>query len=138
MLVIFSAILFVQVFNESALSAVAEYRSKRGVPERSVIDATVSFDGTWAKRGHSSHYGVQAVILHETGCIIDYNIFSNLCRACDRKERSSPDTNSEDYKRWLESHSPNCRRNFCRSANAMEAEGAIVLWERSIPKYNLR
>ena len=49
-----------------------------------------------------------------------------ICAACDWKERSSPDTNSEDYKRWLESHSPNCRRNFCRSANAIEAEGAIV------------
>ena len=53
-----------QIFNESATTAVAEFRSKQEVPEHSVIDRTVLFDGTWAKRGHSSHYGVQAVILN--------------------------------------------------------------------------
>ena len=127
-----------QVFEESALKAVTDFRKKKDVPEDRIADAAVSFDGTWAKRGHSSHYGVQALVLQTTGCVIDFNVFSNLCVVCDRMERSSPDTSSDGYRRWLESHSPHCRRNFRRSANAMEADGAVVLWQRSIAKYQLR
>ena len=71
-----------QVFNESPNTPVAEFRSKQEMSEHSVIDTTVSFERHVAKGGHSSHYGVQAVILHETCCVID--IYSNMCRACDR------------------------------------------------------
>ena len=41
------------------------------------VDAIVSFDGTWARRGHTSHYGVQSVILKGTGCVLDINVHSN-------------------------------------------------------------
>ena len=38
----------------------------------SVIDAAVSFDGTWAKRGFTSLTGVVFVIYVDTGEVFDY------------------------------------------------------------------
>ncbi|GFS59944.1 uncharacterized protein TNCV_3957401 [Trichonephila clavipes] len=45
-----------------------------------VIDITVSYDGTWQKRGHSSLYGIGIVIDILTGLIIDYEILSKYCQ----------------------------------------------------------
>ncbi|GFW81934.1 uncharacterized protein TNCV_2886081 [Trichonephila clavipes] len=47
-----------------------------------VIDITVSYDGTWQKRGHSSLYGIGIVINILTGLIIDYEILSKYCPEC--------------------------------------------------------
>ncbi|GFW89908.1 uncharacterized protein TNCV_2980041 [Trichonephila clavipes] len=47
-----------------------------------VIDITVSYDGTWQKRGHSSLYGIGIVIDILTGLIIDYEILSKYCPEC--------------------------------------------------------
>lgn len=48
------------------------------VPE--VVDTAVSFDGTWAKRGYSSLFGVQAAISVETGKVLDCQVHSKICR----------------------------------------------------------
>ena len=37
---------------------------------------TVSFDGTWQKRGHASMQGVAAIINIVTGLVVDYEILS--------------------------------------------------------------
>ena len=39
---------------------------------------TVSFDGTWQKRGHVSMHGVVAVIDVVTGLVVDYEVLSQL------------------------------------------------------------
>ena len=48
-----------------------------GVPSR-----TVSQDGTWQKRGHSSHNCVSSAIDFETGLVLDHQVISNYCQAC--------------------------------------------------------
>ena len=53
-------------------------------------------------------------------------------------EMSNPDKDSVEYRLWLEDHAPKCRKNFEQSSNAMEAQGAVVLWKRSIEKNKLR
>jgi len=40
--------------------------------ETDPIDICVTYDGTWHKRGHSSHHGVGVIIDLATGLIIDY------------------------------------------------------------------
>ncbi|GFT52722.1 uncharacterized protein TNCV_205671 [Trichonephila clavipes] len=52
-----------------------------------VIDITVSYDGTWQKRGHSSLYGIGIVIDILTGLIIDYEILSKYCPECTTAKR---------------------------------------------------
>ena len=100
------------------------------------IDAIVSFDGTWARRGHTSHYGVQSVILKGTGCVLDLNVHSNYCQTCVQADNKN--IHSEAYKVWLTTHVPRCRKNFTGSSPAMEAAGAVELWKRSVAKFNLR
>ena len=62
------------------------YRSRIGAADDDVVDAAISFDGTWARREFSSLYGVQAVVLE--GSVIDFNVFSSHCKACQKIDES--------------------------------------------------
>ena len=58
----------------------------------SVEDIAVSFDGTWAKRGHTSLYGVVFVLSVDTGEVLDYCIMSKFCKACSMWESKKNQT----------------------------------------------
>ena len=69
--------------------AVRDIRTVRGqergetLLENELINEIVSFDGTWAKRGHSSLFGVQAVIhIMQTGKILDNQVHPKICDVC--------------------------------------------------------
>lgn len=49
-----------------------------------VVDAAVSFDGTWAKRGFTSLTGVVFVLSVDTGEVLDYHVLSKSCQTCTR------------------------------------------------------
>ena len=49
------------------------------VPFDEIIDAAVTCDGTWSKRGFTAMYGVVAVISWETGQVLDFEIKSKRC-----------------------------------------------------------
>ena len=42
----------------------------------------------------------------------------------------------EEFEEWLLEHE--CDINFAGSSTAMEFEGAVVLWNRSVERHNLR
>lgn len=44
-----------------------------------IINLSVSYDGTWHKRGHTSNYGLGIVIDVLTGLVIDFHILSKYC-----------------------------------------------------------
>lgn len=48
---------------------------------------TVSGDGTWKKRGHSSLYGVSSIIGWETGKVLDVLVKSSYCKTCETWKR---------------------------------------------------
>lgn len=104
-----------------------------------IIDAAVSFDGTWAKRGFTSLTGVVFVISIDTGEVLDYHVMSKSCRKCSLKN-SQCEGNVEEFEEWRREHvaSGDCDINFEGSSPAMEAEGASVLWNRSIELHNMR
>ena len=102
------------------------------------MDECVSFDGTWAKRGHSSLFGVQAILHMETGKVLDTQVHSKLCNICCAKEETLPDKTSDAYITWYEGHKPACTRNTEVSSNAMEAQGAKEMWNRSVEKNRMR
>ena len=43
-------------------------------------DCCVSVDGTWQRRGHSSHHGVVSAISTDSGKCVDAEVLSNLCK----------------------------------------------------------
>ncbi|GFU86721.1 uncharacterized protein TNCV_4966661 [Trichonephila clavipes] len=105
--------------------------------EGSHADITVSYDGTWQKRGHSSLYGIGIVIDILTGLVIDYEILSKYCPECTTAKRDLGE-NSAEYSMWYKSHQEECSKNYVGSSNAMEVKAAEILWKRSIKNCGMR
>ena len=111
---------------------------ENGIEGNDAMDAAVSFDGTWAKRGFTSLTGVVFVMSVDTGEVLDCHVLSKTCQSCKlKKDRCNSD---EEFEEWKMEHiaSGGCDVNFHGSSPAMEAEGAKVLWNRSLQRHNLR
>ena len=78
------------------------------------VAVAVTFDGTWMTRGHKSHIGCCFVLDAHTRTVIDMEVLCNYCIIC--KEQ-------KDHV---------CHMNFDGKAGAMEKEGALRLWSRSL------
>ena len=100
--------------------------------ENNILDAAVSFDGTWAKRGFTSLTGVVCAISVDTGEVLDFYVLSKSCLKCTLKRGKCSD---EEFDEWLLQHE--CDINFAGSSPTMESEGAIILWGRLIERHNL-
>lgn len=106
---------------------------------KDVIDITVSYDGTWHKRGHTSQYGVGLVIDVLTGLVVDFEVLSKFCHMCSFAI-TDLGQNSPEFHFWFEEHkkSGECRSNYSGSSNALEMVGAERLWSRSVENCKLR
>ncbi|GFS26282.1 hypothetical protein ElyMa_005208700 [Elysia marginata] len=91
----------------------------------------ISYDGTWHKRGHSSHFGVGVAIDCNSGFVLDTQVLSNYCHGCE----VGPKPDSPLYIECRANHE--CQKNFAGSSNAMEAEAAVAIFRRSINKRGL-
>ena len=100
--------------------------------ENGILNIAVSFDGSWQKRGFTSHNGIAAVIDLLTGLPIDFEVLSNFCIKCKAVEGQQEDLE------WKKRNEPNCPKNFEGTAGAMEVACAKKLWSRSIEKHNFR
>ncbi|KAH9360362.1 hypothetical protein HPB48_003557 [Haemaphysalis longicornis] len=60
---------------------------------------SVTYDGSWMTRGHSSHIGVGVVIEPFTGLFLDFVTLSNFCAGCER----GPKVGDPAYQAWKES-----------------------------------
>lgn len=92
---------------------------------------TVSYDGSWHKRGITSKYRVGCCIEMTTGLVIDFEVLSKYCRSCDvikEKIKGRP----EELEAWLETHKPICERNFEESSPMMESYAPQKIWSRSL------
>ena len=96
-----------------------------------VVD--ISYDGTWHKRGYSSHYGVGVVVDIDSGLILDTHTVSNYCRGCEK----APPSDSASFTAWNETHKKSCNKNFDGTSNAMEVEAAAVIFARSVEQRKL-
>lgn len=82
------------------------------------IDIAVAVDGTCQKRGFSKVVTVTSV---DTGKVLDVKILSKHC-VCPNKNE----------------HLIHCSKNFDGYSGRMEVEGALHIFQRSIPKYDAR
>ena len=126
-----------EVLKESVLKVKAAHLAVNSDTCIDPLSLTVSFDGSWMKRGHTSMYGVAAVIDVLTGLVVDYIVLSKFCHACTRKKVELGDT-SKAYQEWYTNHKEECAINYEGSSNAMEPEAARRLWSRSEYKLGLR
>ncbi|GFT79854.1 uncharacterized protein TNCV_4597751 [Trichonephila clavipes] len=105
---------------ESMKNAATEVKKLKNSPLESIICCGVSLDGTWQKRGFSSHNGCVSCISIDTGKILDIEIMSHFCRICSKKAKV-PDAASNAH----------VCCNHMGSASSMETVGAYRIFERS-------
>ncbi|GFT23694.1 uncharacterized protein TNCV_3511591 [Trichonephila clavipes] len=103
------------------------YEAPTDVP---VVDISVSFDGSWLTRGHTSLIGIACVIDILTGYVIDFEVMCKVCRNCSVAKRKLGESSAE-YDIWYECHRKDCDVNHSGSSTSMEMEAALILWERS-------
>lgn len=104
--------------------------------DNTILDLTVSYDGSWHKRGFTSKYGIGCCIELTTGLVIDVEVISKYCRLCEsmgQKLKDSP----QQFQLWKESHKEQCQCNFEGSSPMMESEAAKRIWQRSL-QHNFR
>ncbi|XDV25679.1 hypothetical protein PO909_029555 [Leuciscus waleckii] len=103
-----------------------------------VINIGVSFDGTWKKRGFTSHYGIGVCIDILTGLVIDFEVLSSYCHACVLKQSAKIEgkITVEEFNSWRETHT-DCAKNFTGSSKAMEQQAAKRIWARSVSRHQL-
>lgn len=115
-----------------ATKAVAqEIVQKAGLEERSLTAAegiTVSGDGTWKTRGHTSVVGACSVIGAESGKVLDYEVMSTFCKVCSsyRGPKFGP-----KYAQFFLRHKAVCKKNHCGSSGKMEVDGMLKIFKRS-------
>ena len=93
----------------------------------------VSIDGTWQKRGYSSHNGVVTIISLDTKKCLDVEVLSDKCQQCQKWENRIDDPR---YNAWKASH--NCKINHKGSSGSMETVGAVRIFERSVATRGLK
>lgn len=67
------------------------------IKENDVIDISVTYHGTWQKRGHTSLYGIGIVMESITGLVVDFHILSKYCHECATSAQALGET-SPEYK----------------------------------------
>lgn len=107
-----------------------EIRHAYNSSDSAVIDVSVSFDGSWLTRGHTSLIGIGCVIDILTGYVIDFEVMSKVCRHCSQAKREFGESSAE-YSIWYSGHESVCEINHTGSSGSMEMEAAMVLWKRS-------
>ena len=98
-----------------------------------VLVVDISYNGTWHKRGHSSHYRVGVFVDIASGLILDTHTVSNYCRGFEK----APPSNSASFTAWNKSHKKSFNKNFDGTSNAMEVEAAAVIFARSVGQRKL-
>ncbi|GFW97186.1 uncharacterized protein TNCV_631911 [Trichonephila clavipes] len=105
--------------------------------QNNIIDITVSYDGTWHKRGHTSLYGIGIVIDIMTSLVVDFEVLSKCCHECSMAAKDMGEA-SPEFQIWKSGHSEKCQKNFDGSSGSMEMHAAYILWNRSISDCTMR
>lgn len=103
-----------------------------------VMNGMVTYDGSWMTKGHKSHIGVGCVVDSDTGFILDHEVLSNDCVQCTKLENKRAKMTKGKFDALKSEHKPKCQKNFNGKSGAMEAEGAVRMWQRSVKKNKMR
>lgn len=98
-------------------------------------DLSVSVDGTWMKRGHTSFYGCSSIISIDTGKVLDIQVMSKYCHQCATRTKLH---NLIEEAEWQENHKLYCLRNYTGSSGGMESAAVLKMFSRSEIQYGVR
>ncbi|XP_046608182.1 uncharacterized protein LOC124299203 [Neodiprion virginianus] len=121
----------------SMQQAVNEGKELTSKKENSETNLTVSGDGAWKKRGHTSRFGVVTLAGKYIKIILDSCVKSTYCQSCvfwEKKKESDP----EAYEEWLSIHEEECNINREGSASKMEVDGVKDVFGRSFSEYGVK
>ena len=104
--------------------------------ENPIIDISVSFNGTWQKRGFTSLYGVGICVDVLTGHVVDDAVLSKVCHAC--KLQVAKNLPEAELAACREEHAADRCRNHHQSSKSMEQEAAKIMWQHSVEKFSFR
>lgn len=79
-----------------------------------------------------SRTGASFVMDMFSGMVLDCEVLSNFCRACAIMKKKADKKSFDEWSRTQ--HSGKCQMNFAGLSGAMEAEGAVRMWNRSEEK----
>ncbi|GFU35448.1 uncharacterized protein TNCV_3641341 [Trichonephila clavipes] len=96
-----------------------------------IIHVSVSYDGTWQKRGHTSNLGLGIIIDVLSGLVLDFEVLSKYCQNCVVAGRDMGVDSAEFYI-WQKGHADECDKNFDGTSGAMEMHAALIMWRLSI------
>ncbi|XP_028392982.1 uncharacterized protein LOC114517447 [Dendronephthya gigantea] len=97
-------------------------------PTNQINQCSVSCDGTWQRRGHSSLNGCVTTLSMDTGKCLDVEILTKVCHGCQKVEREK---DLEEKAAKKEVHISKCKINHKGSSAAMETEGVKRIFRRS-------
>lgn len=117
--------------------AVEEEKKQTLEKENSETNLTVSGDGTWKKRGHTSRFGVVTLAGKYSKKIIDSCVKSTYCQSC-VYWKNKKDSDPEAYEEWLSLHEDDCDINHKGSASKMEVDSVKDMFGRSISEYGVK
>lgn len=66
--------------------------------------------------------------------MLGFVALSNYCKACEER----PEEDDADYDSWEAAHRGKCQKNIDCSSAAMESEGAVILFKRSVDLHGFR
>ena len=98
--------------------------------ENDAGECGISIDGTWQKRGYSSHNGVVTAISLDTKKCLDVEVLSDKCQQCLKWSKKQ---NAKSKK-----PTTNARSNHTESSGSMETAGALRIFERSCATKGLK
>lgn len=116
-----------------ANASMVEASASEKILKKSSKSISVSGDGTWKTRGHSSLVGVCTVVGAESGKAIDVEVMSSFCKGC--SSYKGPKFGPK-YSSFMARHKGLCTKNHSGSAALMEVKGMLRIFERSEKKHD--
>ena len=123
------------VADVSMSKAAEEVKALYDPDDNGAYSIAVSGDGTWRKRGYTSSRGVVSVLALTSGKVLDKEVMSKECFACMHNQRMKSE---EEFTEWWEDHKNECHANFQGSSGAMDSEGCVRIFKRSVEKHGLK
>ena len=77
-----------QVANDSMMNNAMNVKDSCGNDKG---ECGISLDGTWQRRGHVSHNGVVTAISLDTKKVLDVEVLSDKCQACQKWQKKQND-----------------------------------------------
>lgn len=118
-----------EILDEDIVSK--EINKNQTVVKDDIVNAAVTYDGSWPTKGHTSKHGFAAAIDILSGYILDYDIVSTYCLVC-KIAAEELGSDSPDFYYWYLGHASDCAVNHKGSSGGMETTIAEIIWKRSV------